>query len=274
MFFDGFGEGEFGESTFGDSFDLAVELAGLYDVTGEIDTSNVDYMRQGVELQLPKHFVQGVVKIWSGFPDHKLPQLEFGELETPVEGLSPFDERQKLDPVQFVRAGDQRASFETFPVPIDLIDGALDPFGSRDRSRFGFPRDPKGTRGTLMSGNEDDRGNADVVSSDHDSPPKFDSIDPFYDDPSRTNVYFYQLSVPLRPKRVSVAYSDNLSPNPGLVMPASSSNEFYVARSALVPGDFLLSRVPTGRMSAGAGFTYDSAPAGTDSLAFGGLTHG
>lgn len=270
LYYDG-SSSEFNDSTPDDSHAAAVALALCSDASGSIDTLDVDAFRQGVELQTPQQFTQGVVKIWSGWLQHMLPQQEFGELQRSPAGVTPFDERQKLDPVAFVRAGDQQAAFEDFSVPMNYIDGAIDPFGSRNGTPFGFPRDPHGIRGTLLSGNEDELGNSDVVSSDFDPMPVIGS-DPFYDDTRRLDVYFYETPVPLRPKRSSRAYSDNLSFDPGLDMPPSASSEFYVARRALNPGDYLPPRVPVGLQSAGSGFTYDSAPMGVDSIAFGGLT--
>jgi hypothetical protein len=67
------------------------------------DTSEIDPFRQGVELTLPSHFANGIVKIHDGYNDqsgqHGVPQFVYGQERPILREQSSFLDTPKFNPL-------------------------------------------------------------------------------------------------------------------------------------------------------------------------------
>lgn len=237
--------------------------------SGTIDTREVDGYRQGVEITAPEHVAAGVAKIWSGYDDHKLPQVEFGQVgqfDYPV----PFEEQQRYVSSEFIQASQGRACFErmTRDRVARYFDGSLHPLGSPSGSNEFFPKEVLGIKGAIQSGNENEFGEVDDI-TDQFVPGRTGTMGPFVD--SRALITRETYRTGRVPKFAVISpYSDAFPYKIGLVLPVSASQLHISARLAM-SGTDANTRLLSGSKSMGVGFTYDGTRSGTDSLAFGGF---
>lgn len=238
-------------------------------VSGSIDTSAVDAYLQGIELTQDKQFFAGVAKIWSGYPNHELPQTEFGESQIFEEDL-PFEEKRKYNAIDFIQHSDQKSSFEFFTVYAlkHSRDGAIEPFDVRSGSLDGHALPLHSIKGTFGQGNTNEFGETDQVT------------DQFRINTTSSFGFFVDSNVLLKretyrtgllPRETYLApYTDDFPYKIGLKQPTSASAPFITARNAM-SGTDLNSRLANKSKSMTCGFVYDGATNGTDSRAFGGL---
>jgi len=123
---------------FDDSF---VKSSARSTVDQSSPTAGYDAYRQGVELTLTRHYVQGIVKIHAGYHgengDHTVPQLSFGQSQV-VTSNEPYF--RDVVPSTLVGFFDRSSSTVSLPldrttdldVATDLFDGVVEPFDIRD----------------------------------------------------------------------------------------------------------------------------------------------
>lgn len=237
--------------------------------SGSIDTSAVDKYRQGIELTQDKHFVAGIVKIWSGYPYHELPQTAFGEL-TRVFDDEPFEEKRKFDTTDYISHSSQKSSFERFTR--DMLrrdrDGAIEVFDIRSGTLDGTAQPVRGAKGQFGTGITNEFGEtAQIV--DEINVRYTGSLAPFLDGGAIIKRETYRTGKLPKEEHV-IPYADDFPAKKGLALPASASYAFISARTAMTGTD-LNSRLSNKSKSMTSGFVYDGANYGTDSLAFGGL---
>lgn len=240
--------------------------------------------RQGVEVRVPNAYALGTFKILSGDPGHRAQQCVFGQNDTDVGAnflygrVPSFRDNQKFDPLALLR-GDH-----PYPILVDnecqslagwsLYQDALEPLAIRSVASFDspyFPFDPHRVWGDLEGGNVIRSRDADrVLSSDvwNSRPPEpyldmYDATDAmtlpgpgFYIfDPAVTYPFEdYDFS-----KKVEGTIKGGLL---GVI------RNFYTDYDDGGGG-----YVPDDEFSYGCGFTYDGSIRGSDSIAFGGMTH-
>jgi hypothetical protein len=240
-------------------------------LSGSIDTSAIDLFRQGVELTSPEYFVSGIARIWAGFPNHIVPQNTFGQ-SVWFKEETPYIEISKFSTITYLTSSrGAKQSFETvtgYPMSA-MHDGAIEPLLLRSSSIDGFPVPPHSVKGALMAGNTNEFKESsriiDYIPYTTGSFPPFD-----YGTAKMRRLTYTSGSTP-KPYRPSIVpYSDDFPYYPGGALPISASAAYNIARQALRPLD-LNNRIPRNSRAATAGFVYDGAAFGTDSLAFGGL---
>lgn len=142
--------------------------------SNSMDTTQVDPFRQGVELALPRHFVQGIAKIHAGEPGHQLKQNNAGEFPDAIYPNNTFfTETDVFDPVIFVKRDvdfnilSPILAFKAFSTTeVTIMDGVIEPFTIRDEVQFSsidVPLIAHSTKGNLEGGNFNPRVNADRV---------------------------------------------------------------------------------------------------------------
>src|SRR3990167_9320690 len=127
-----------------------------------IDTTQIDDLRQGVEIRTDKHrFVTGQPKIWSGRIDHVNEETTFGQKRL-ANSDNVFIDLDKFDGALFIKSGgrsmlpmlvDDAASIDS-----DIHDGVLEPLTIRRRASFetiDFPGDPHEIKASFTAGNND-----------------------------------------------------------------------------------------------------------------------
>ena len=161
-------------------------------VSGGIDTSQIDDLRQGVEIRTSKHqFSSGQPKVWAGRTDHVHEELNFGQKRSSNSTIS-FEDVDRLDAALYLRANGRLS----LPLTIDdstslddsVYDGTIEPLTIRRIVSFDtidYPGDPHEVKATLMLANNDAYGNANIVSQTEEylftgsHSPYFDGVDSF-----------------------------------------------------------------------------------------------
>lgn len=237
-------------------------------VSGSIGTEQVDPYRQGIELTADKHFFAGVVKIWSGYTDHIVPQHEFGQSTLYVQSV-PFIERRKFDAQDYISHSSQRTMFERLSVDnfARMRDGAIEPFEIRSGS-FDFGAIPlRSVKGSIGGGNTNEFGETDVIKQEF-VPARSGTVGAFVDSSAIFKRETYR-SGRIPKQSIIYPFIDDFPYKKGLAQPASASVAFIVARNAM-SGTDLNTLLSNRHRSMTSGFVYDGATNGTDSLAFGG----
>jgi hypothetical protein len=251
--------------------------------SSSIDTGPINAYRQGVSLTQQSHFDAGLVKIHAGEPGHILRRNRYG-MDKNFRQDAFFEELDYFDSEAFLRAQEliEPLFFNIFTFPIitgdnDQIenftfDGIIEPFPIREVASFfsiEAPFQSRDIRASLMCGNLDPNFGCEMVKTVDEFKEKtklgafldlidmfgiystvgfftydFETISPFADD--------------RRPRGVPVSVYQGTDIVNAL-SPMSGSTENYVR-----PEEW----------SATSGFVYENNRfPGTDSLAFGGMTH-
>lgn len=257
-------------------------------------SSSVDVYRSGVNVLNSKQWNSGIVKILAGTPGHIVDPLCLGVNKISILSEDTFVEIEPFKAQLYVGIqANESAIFPedvfTFPIITSdvnqlenyTLNGIIEPIPIRSVvSNFSInvPFEPQGVRGGVGNGNIDHRLSSDQVLSVDYYEPGRPNENAFLDAgetldirdangniivPGVTIGYFYlnpnSLSpfadeVPPRDSPVNSTYTNDLI---AAIYNLSSSTSTYITRK---------------QRSAGAGFTYDSSyPAGTDSIAFGGM---
>lgn len=274
--------------------------------SSSIDTRSIDVFRQGVEITQEKHTI-GSFKISAGTPGHIVRPVAYGVNQLDIISTGSFVEIDNFDPVKYVYAqqpGVDLSTIITFPIVTSdndqqentLLNGIIEPLSIRPVISFSsieFPFESHAFRGDMMAGNiEPFRFGSDRVLTVDYVPRKLVS-----DNNSQTRMAFVNNEFYLdafeiiksgsSTPRQSIGYYNDESnyvdsfidsnkydylKNLGLTEEKLGSDMFVLFRDILTGSTD--NYVPPGKKSGTAGFVYDNIGyAGTDSIAFGGLTY-
>lgn len=258
-------------------------------------SSSIDVYRHGVEIVETKHWLAGAAKISAGTPGHFVKSTAFGVSETNILSDDVFFDVEKLDPVKFLdytAYATKKHPNSNFILAIiengieiderELFNGVIEPMPIRS-TIFGtsiyYPYEPHGTRGVFGGGNEDSsRACEEILTLDYYTPEKInktffldfgESISVKNDQGVTASVgtiaYFntqknvlspFEDYTPPRDQPINASYTSDLVA--AITQLSSSLPPTYVNRK---------------QRSASTGFMYDNVyPAGTDSIAYGGMT--
>lgn len=257
--------------------------------TSSIDTTTIDQFRQGVEITQNKH-TYGLVKILAGTPGHIIKPLCLGINEKTIISEESYVEVEKFEPIKYLEvqeAGLPIESVFTFPIVLNDSDqsqnydlnGTIEPLSIRQVASFfstEFPYPFKSFKGSLEGGNNDPflLSNDRVLTVDYWNTSKnagwyLDDLEIFDVTGSiKTNIgyingnlnkiaYFDDAKVYIKTYGINERSSGQDMINAILAM--TSSHDNYI---------------PPGKKSATTGFVFDNnGYAGTDSIAFGGMTY-
>lgn len=255
--------------------------------SGSIDTTAVNPYRQGVEITRLKYFDAGLVKIHAGEPGHVLRKNRFG-MDKNFRTDPTFQELDYFNPVTFLRAQELGSplfdKIFTFPIITGdndqsenfVLDGIIEPFPIREVASFfsiEAPFQSRTVKAALMGGNSDTTTASDqVLTVDYFEPEKqqiayldlVDLIGPSGSAPQPLNGFFEFNKSTRRP------FDDARLPRN---IPISTTYDSTMIAALSVLNGSTDNYVSFKQKSNAAGSYYDNTPAGTDSIAFGGMTH-
>jgi hypothetical protein len=265
-----------------DPFDEAKDVPKKNVVTfSGSNLSAVDPYRQGIELQTEEQYYQGLVKIHSGYPEHKLPQVIFGQEDTSVVNenwyqevdtfsVLPFIEFDTKDPsiaaLRPFNGAFTRTSSSIGDRFDEIYDGVLEPLSIRSKlTRLDVVHSSKASS---IEGNERRQDGSS------------DSIAIVYSLINSPNLAAFVDSMK---SRGSTAFHEDFEPLSNILRPWIDERDIVGSVIAPHADPYMISIIlslnmmrdnlsPPDRKSTTCGFVYDTA-AGTDSLSFGGFTH-
>lgn len=250
-------------------------------------SSSYDSFRNGIEITQDKHWVAGMSKITAGTPGHLFDSMRFGQPDTSIVSEDEFVEIDTFDPILYVKTGGDPA-FTTFPIVTGdsnqvenyILNGIIEPFPIRpviSNFSINFPFEPHSTRGEFGNGNMDSWGGSsqvvgldEYVASPTNYTPFLDAVDliglgdgsGFFVGPTlgylsldKNHVPPFEDFVYPRGEPLSSSYGEQMS---------NAINSFPTLETTYVSRK---------QRSSCTGFTYDNAPQGTDSIAYGGLLY-
>ena len=262
-------------------------------MVAQINTTTIDFARQGVEITQQKYFDAGLVKIWSGEQNNVLLQLNYGESTTRYNNVV-FVDRSYSDAAQMLNSSavqnvvfsdevvdtsmivpNADSHITTYPVSYAEVsyvavgemtfDGVLEPLNIRRRAIYTTSDalgNVHGCNCNIGAGNIDSEKKSELLLTVN----KFVStFVPFNDAKQQRHTlmktvgYFTNDNVvePFDDKRLILNSIDNLR---GHDMDAAVSLMSGSAENYINPGEY----------SMPSGFTYENCSVGTDSIAFGG----
>jgi hypothetical protein len=251
--------------------------ADQYVLTGSMDTSLIDGFRQGVEITRIKHFFAGnSVRIHAGEPGHVLRKNLFGTDRNFLK-QNFYQDLEYYDPIKYLLSNENLSypiiTHDTDETENYNFNGVIEPLTIRAVAALfsiDVPFEAHSIKGMMMDGNTDIAMSnnriltVDDKNSDYKIPPWLDLIDMVGTTKKiPTMAYFNDDKTYLNPfndSSTKVQLSTNLS------------NDMIGPTSKLI--GMTENYIPEGKISATCGWTYgDVWSKGTDSLAFGGLTH-
>ena len=266
---------------------VAVKIVGVN--TSSIDTKSIDQFRQGVEITQNKH-TYGLVKILAGTPGHIIKPLCYGINEKTIISEESYVEVQKFDPIEYLEVQEAGLPLEdvfTFPIILNDSDqsqnydfnGVIEPFSIRPIASFfstEFPYPHRAFRGSLEGGNND----LFLLSND-----QVLTVD--YWNTSKNEAWYldgFEMFDVSGSIKSSIGYvNDNLNKIANFddskvyvktygINETTSGQDMIDAILAMTSS--LDNYIPPGKKSATCGFVFDRPGyAGTDSIAFGGLSY-
>jgi hypothetical protein len=252
-------------------------------------SSSMDSYRNGIDIREDKHWTAGVAKISAGTPGHLFTSTLFGVTDTSLVDPDKYYEIDVFDPVGFVESGGDPAKI-AFPIVTSdsnevenyILNGIIEPFPIRSvisNFSINFPFEPHSTRGEYSSGNSSTAMSTDQVLSVDYYTPQIPDNSPYLDAVDHIGLYTDQnTGVTIGPaigyftqdKNVVPAFEDAVHPRGESPSPTYGV-DLINALVAMAPGG---TTYVTGKQKSGtAGFVYENSPAGTDSIAFGGLLY-
>lgn len=258
-------------------------------------SASFDAYRSGVNILNSAQWAAGIVKISAGTPGHIIEPLCLGVNKVSILSADAFVEIEPFNPVIFVGVQHEGIVYPeevfTFPIVTSdnnqsenyILNGIIEPIPIRSVvSNFSInaPFEPQGVRGGVGNGNEDHRLSADqVLTVDYYEPQK-ENAAAFLDSGETLDIrddegkilvpgisigYFY-----LNPN-VSSPFVDEVLAR-DVVEGTSYANDLIEAIAHL--SSSTATYITRKQRSASTGFMYDNVnPAGTDSIAFGGMTY-
>jgi len=270
------------DSTFFDEGPIIYRPIAKGVITGSIDTTRVDPYRQGVELTRFKHFDAGMTKIHAGEPGHVLRKNRLG-MDRSIRPEANFQDLDYFNPVKFLEGeaitGLTGEQILTFPIIIGdndqigniSLDGVIEFLAIRSVAGFhsiDTPFESHSVWGALMGSTVDSHRAAALVETvnEFDPQPQFigylDMVDMTNATP--TNGFFQFSRSHLKPfidarDPRNVVYTSRGTDMDTALALMSGSTDNYISFK---------------QKSSTSGWDYDTvAGIGTDSLAFGGMTH-
>jgi hypothetical protein len=259
-------------------------------VTGSMDTREIDAYRQGVELTCPRHYCAGTIKIFSGDPNHQPKRIvAYGTNVSRriTSERETFFNEYKTDNVDTIDVIGliQPSMIGTFNQPEQYsLDGVLQPLGVIPFCAYptNVQYDPHACRGGFMAGNEDNwRASEQLLTVSEFNDEKTFNIS-FNDEIEYFGVGSFKLQTAhslLGPASLLLPFYDvdryggERLHNEFMSGSALASNEHAIDRALIaMTGSSSENYVSPTKVSACSGFVYDCV-AGTDSIAFGGLEH-
>lgn len=241
--------------------------------TSGSDTTEIDRFRQGVEIVTDRHRFLSWFTVGSGETDHRMVVLNHGR-EREYDDGTIYEDRDQYDALLFLCS-----SLDLPPIVGNAnirepsqFDGAIEPFSVRGPATFtsvDFPYEAHGVSAQLIDGNEDafrrvDRksGFVELVLAPV-ANPFFDAADSF----GSASLQGFSSDV----SRILTPFDELLRPRAGARTSANMGGEMENRLLTGTMGGVTDELVPPGFVSAQAGWTYDNASFGTDSVAFGGF---
>lgn len=257
-------------------------------------SSSLDYYKNGIEIREDKHWTAGLSKITAGTPGHLLENYAFGVSDSSIIDPDKYIEIDVFDPVNFVEVGDP--NLFTYPIITSdanqtenyILNGIIEPFPIRpviSNFSINFPFEPHSYSGQFGNGNT--ARNRDVSSD------QVMSVDYYTPKVKNRSVYLDAVETIMLSNSDSTVTASVGASN-GYIMTDFNAlqpfedvihliDEFPSGSRSSGQGLFSLleRRQPNGeetyvskkQKSATAGFVYDNAEAGTDSIAYGGLLY-
>lgn len=255
-------------------------------------SSSLDSYRNGVEITQEKHWTSGLVKISAGTPGHLYHSTLFGIPITSIISKDIFFEIDTFNPISYIDSGGDPTLF-TYPIITSdvnqientILNGIIEPFPIRpiiSNFSINFPFEPQGTRGSLQSGNENERFSTDRVVN----------LDVFHPNSQNKTWYLdatFQAQINTGSASVgslgsfgeSLGYSNlnenfilpfiDFVPPRGIPVTSSYGNDLIEVVKLMPPGG--TTYIENDKKSFTCGFVYDGAYQGTDSIAYGGLLY-
>ncbi len=257
------------------------QASDMFSVNGD----NMDPLRQGVSIRTKRQLYSGMMPKF--FPDYQ--RTPNGEQESTNYGQPttfnptlPYVDMQKFNPVTFVSGSDNPIMYPLVSnvslLNPNQMDGVIEPLtirkvvsmmstdGSQDRHRI---------RGSIQAGDVDARNKSSQLVQVYDYREPLVTV-PFIDAPLYMGDatdgsvilpgIISDAEAILRPFR-DASHEERVLDD----VPAIDEDGLMLAALLLMTGSSSQSMLGENQISATAGFIYDNAPLGTDSLAFGGL---
>ena len=151
--------------------------------SGDMNTSEIDSYRQGVELTQDKHFEMGIVKLHAGYDNHEVPQTVFGQLTKYAHDPIAFEDANRFDSQAYLESQVSSSNLIgqiAYPIKVGdplhvghgQLDGVLEPLTIR--ARVGFfsieDRESHSVYGDLQDGAIDINGASSRISQFYDMP--------------------------------------------------------------------------------------------------------
>lgn len=253
-------------------------------------SSSVDAYRNGVEILREKQWSAGLVKISAGTPGHLFDSMRYGIPRLDIMSSDEFVEIETFNPVKFVESGGDYSSF-TYPIVTSdrnlsenyILDGVIEPFPIRPViSNFSLnsPFEPRATRASFESGNQNKKFSTDQVVSQDYFDPSFITRTFFLDASDQVievvNVNGSPTSIGSKidyfnlDENYSMAFVDAVPPRGNTFTP-NYTPDMIIAINSLPPRE--TTYLSEKQISFSCGFTYDNNELGTDSIAYGGLLY-
>lgn len=250
------------------------------DMSGS-DTALIDHMRQGIEIITDSQRYAGTLpRLDTGEDDHSIDITVYGQSSEFVVDAK-FEELVKFDPVAII----YNTSSMIYPVVLDnasfqdveTIGGFIEPLTIDARSFLVSTTEfePHTVRGTISNGNEDAFRRTDVISDVIDSREVVQVLNLYVDASDSMGVASGAINLgglfPEGEKTIS-PFNESAYLNRTFISGTLSGSNSYgivVAMVSMSSDSDILFLV--GQKSPSTGFTYDNAPYGIDSIAFGGL---
>lgn len=248
---------------------------------------NQNQFRQGIELSTEDKLYAGTVKIHAGWPEHKLPQQEFGFSKTQISSYVRYEEIDSFNPSDFINVSNftrdenerriYTSQYALSEVDIDNneyfnLDGRIEPLHIRNRFlnlSSSLSKEHTSVTGLFGNGNPNFKNMSDQIT------------DQISVREERIQTYYFD-SVDSTPGRLPSL--GDLDQNVSTIYPVTDGIKKYSIltttnmptemvqrlREMAPPEDcYVSSKFKT----LGIGSTYDSNNFGTDSIAFGGLSN-
>ena len=277
--------------------------------SSSIDTREIDQFRHGVEITQQKHTI-GTFKVSAGTPGHIVRPQAYGIAKLEIGSPNYYTEIDNFNPVNYIGSqpfdSNSNASF-TYPVVITsdnnqleniIFNGIIEPLSIRKVISFfsiEYPYESRAFRGSLMAGNSEQfkMSTDQVVTVDYVQK----KLEPgyFYNGYRKAfaNNKFYLDAFKIVSSGsitgIDRHNGDYLNDAQNYIEPFVDKEEYdYLEDMGITKETHGIDMynvftvmtgstdnyVPPGKKSATAGFVYDNIGyAGTDSIAFGGLTY-
>jgi len=277
--------------------------------TSNINTLEIDQFRQGVEITNP-NYTRGLVKIYAGTEGHIIVPTCYGINERNIISINPYKEIDYFSPVDYIKAqepGVNIADVITFPIITSdndqqenyTFNGIIEPLTIRAAASFfsiEFPFESRSIKGSIMGGN------VNVANSTSDQVLTVDYIQNKLTQKNQayiTNRWFLDSSQ----QTISLLSGSTSTPIPLLgtgyinymlnsILPFNDAEAYLasmginvqkhgnggiddtIAKTFLQMSSSTGNYIPPNKKSSTTGFVYDNIGiAGTDSIAFGGMTY-